>query len=561
MSILSKMDDFAKVVGTAIRDTNLHMDELLEAIADIDNKYATTVDYVVSTPNIDVGDIVAGVTYTLASSAESLLANDPLDVTFFILSIPELNIVNQAFPATENAFSTTVTIPEGFNKPSIKISLYALDSENHKSETNIKVCPLVEAEVKAPIITSPEEGALLKLNKGIVVTTSAFNATVQDTHDTSSFKVTSDALGRNVILNDANVTDLTAHTFPLYSFDDETFAPDTDYFIHAQHHGALLGNSKWSLPRKFRVQDGIVTKNGRFIYRHPSDRGIVIEWELNGAPKKLFVYDEVVKDTPMLKNANNVTYSSLLCCATAYRPTGSGGRAIYSIRSFLGNYEYASSQENGNLDEIVASRVSSKIYYNYGEIAGFSSGTDLINNGSDNTIDSKKGTLSDSNFPTSSSAKANVNIIPYTYSSRTLCNFWETLNSANEAVLVNYARSITDIEGIDNLDIPSLRELLVILTEINNTNPDFIKRDLHSIFVDHTINDYGKYCLTSNTTEHFTSGSSSPQNNRLATMVCNQAAYARFLPGTEQIAYNTASNVFSFLVRDLTDYTEEQTEE
>lgn len=556
MSILSKMDDFAEVVGTAIRNTNLHMDELLEAIADIDNKYATTVDYVVSTPNIDVGDIVAGVTYTLASSAESLLANDPLDVTFFILSIPELNIVNQAFPATENAFSTTFTIPEDFNKPSIKISLYALDSENHKSETNIKTCQLVEAEVKAPIITSPEEGTLLKLNKGIVVATSAFNATVQDTHDQSSFKVTSDALGKNVILNDSQITDLTAHTFPLYSFDDDTFSPDTDYFVHAQHHGALLGNSKWSLPRKFRVQDGVITKNGRFIYRHPSDRGIVIEWELNGVPKKLFVYDEVAKEMPMLKTATDSALDSVLSSAASYAIIDNG-RAVYTIRSIFGT---VSNTVKPGTDFNTAVGLKLSLYLNYEHVVGFTKGENLTLNGSDKNIDNKIGS-STGTFYTGASSSPSISILPYLKSSRELCNLWENLNQNNEAILVNYARSISDIDGVDNLDIPSQRELLVILTELNNSSPDVIKGDLRDIFVNHEWDNYGIYCLSSNTACYYESKGAT-RTNFVASMKYDSTNECMvFEPASKQVLYNVSANTFSFLVRDLTDYTEDQTEE
>lgn len=518
MSILSKMDDFAEVVGTAIRNTNLHMDELLEAIADIDNKYATTVDYVVSTPNIDVGDIVAGVTYTLASSAQSLLANDPLDVTFFILTIPELNIMNQACPATDNAFSTTFTIPEDFNKPSIKISLYALDSENHKSETNIKTCQLVEAEVKAPIITSPEEGALLKLNKGIVVTTSAFNATVQDTHDTSSFKITSDALGRNVILNDAQVTDKTSHTFPLYSFDDETFAPDTDYFVHAQHHGALLGSSKWSLPRRFRILDGVVTQNGRYIYRHSSDKGIVIEWELNGVPKKLFVYDELAVGISFLTSSSTARYDSLKAITE------------YGLKSTSYTEDHGLFKEMWNV-------------FSSGKVAGISSSSVTLNGADSKFLNVGKSVTYNNNQVLDSRVPLK--------SSRVLCNSWMTYNSSgNPPKLVNYARSIIDIEGIDNLDIPSVRELQVILSESGTDNPKLSKTRDESFFIDKTASKF----VTCNTYCYNYQNGSGYGQCMVGYGYNNHAATRAFM------AYH-GTDYSSFLVRDLTDYTEEQTTE
>lgn len=502
MSVFVKVNELALRMGQEIKywREKLKDDLLEEALAKI-NPYLSKIEYVVSTPQIDISNVAKGFTYTLHCSAMSLLLSNPLDIVFFVLSIPELNIINKVFNATNDAFETSFTIPQVFDETKITISVYAMDSQNNKSEVNTKTCPVVEAKVLPPIILYPGADQEVNIADGMTISTNDFVAYGGDTHYQSSWKITEDSGGSNVIITENNSADLLKHTFDTYAINDKLFG-NQEYYAHAQHIGSTIGPSIWSRPVKFRVKDGVYSKNGRLLYRHPSDRGIVIEWRCLNALRKLFVYDELIEGAMFTTGVGTINSSHIL-----YKNYTGNNNTRFNLCSFSGGFRPV----NDNF------------------IIGFKS-TSINKNGSDLAIEENIINLRNSNA---------------IKSSRELCNNIYTLNESNETILLNQARSITDIEGIDNLDIPSLIELLVIITEYNTNDFNLSKTKDKSFFED-------KYLVSTTSAAPWLYSSNCEMfNNSIGIATLLGDAPCNWIE-------NGVSIGKSFLVRDITDYTEEQ---
>ena len=243
---------------------------------------------VMSTPTITGSNTVAiGTSATYNLSAIPALNNTTI-------SSFTVNITGQAeqiITASNNSGSVSFTVPSNtVEGTQFTIIVVATDSLGNKSAEGSKVITTIAAFVNKPSVLVPASGSEVFFKGGITVTTSAFSTTgATDTHATTSYKITSDASGNNVVAQALNSTDKITHTFPSNLL--SSIVDGNTYYIFVKHNGTTLGESEWSNSVSFTAKSGVLSPTGRMLYRHESNEGTVIEYQYWGATQKLFVAD------------------------------------------------------------------------------------------------------------------------------------------------------------------------------------------------------------------------------------------------------------------------------
>lgn len=115
-------------------------------------------------------------------------------------------------------------------------------------------------EVRQPSITSPSANNYVVVNDvGLTITTGDFAVTCgSDTHESTDWKITSDAAGNTVIAQANASADKTSYTFA--PADLAKCKDDTAYYCFVRHCGTKFGESPWSVARVFKARVGYVVK-------------------------------------------------------------------------------------------------------------------------------------------------------------------------------------------------------------------------------------------------------------------------------------------------------------
>jgi len=359
----------------------------------------------VSTPDI-VGDstVYTGGSHTYTLTADAAFNNASIasfDVTF--------NGTTQTVTAISDSATATIAIPANIAIGTYPLTAKATDTLGNESAVATKSLTVEESYVDAPVIVVPTANADVIINGGVTVATDAFSTTgASDSHASTDWKITSDAAGETVVAQTMASSDLTSHTFS--ASDVSSMTVGNAYYAWARFHGTNLGASEWSSGQAFVAKTATVTDSGRLIYRHPNDKGSVLEFDMFGTPVKLFVAD--------------AQYRAALFFTSSYTATPAG----------LSNFNF-----NNGTDWFIQPNYAN-------QSSSVSPGTIT-----DAQLQSTWSSLS-----TDKTASGN-------------CDVWMTVSSASSSsYAVGYARSLNAFSGIlDGCDIPNEYELMVLFIEMN----------------------------------------------------------------------------------------------
>jgi len=216
------------------------------------NMISDTRTIVVSTPTNLLQNAPIGHSVSFNTSATSLLV-PAQDIVKFYLSVPEIQISNTVFNATNDAATISFTTPAGVVEgTSLTVQLVAEDAVGNKSRVSSTTVTAVQGKVKAPTITVPAANAQVATNAvGVTITGSAFDTQyVSDTHKRSRFSICTDNQAQNVVAQYHSNTPETSHTF-LVSELDEITVDDTQLYAYLRYEGEDLGWGELSEPQPF----------------------------------------------------------------------------------------------------------------------------------------------------------------------------------------------------------------------------------------------------------------------------------------------------------------------
>lgn len=225
------------------------------------NMISDTRTIVVSNPTASITHAPIGYSVSFNTSATSLLV-PAQDIVKFYLSVPEINLSNIAFNATNDAATISFTTPAGVVEgTTLTVQLVAEDEVGNKSRVVSTSVTAVNGKVAAPTITVPTANAQIATNAvGVTITGSAFQTLyVTDTHARSRFSICTDSTAQNVVAQyHSNAPELT-HTF-LVSELDEITVDDTPLYAFLRYEGTNLGWGELSDPQPFTAHFASVDK-------------------------------------------------------------------------------------------------------------------------------------------------------------------------------------------------------------------------------------------------------------------------------------------------------------
>lgn len=151
------------------------------------------------------------------------------------------------------------------------------------------VIKMKKGVVNAPSILTPAQNAtILVKDNSLAVTASAFGVNAgTDSHTGTDWKITSDAAGNNVLKQDLNSADKTAHTFTGLNLG----AAIQTVYLWTRQHGQKFGPSAWSAARVIRISTSIKTANGNELWRHADNNSCVWGGTVKGKKLYLRIWD------------------------------------------------------------------------------------------------------------------------------------------------------------------------------------------------------------------------------------------------------------------------------
>lgn len=203
----------------------------------------------------------------------------------YYLTIPQLGIEKQVFATGEISFTVPNTVEPG---TVLEVSVQAEDSRGNKSLAVTHTTTVGTAQVLAPSIVIPADGAEVDVQSGVVsVQSSAFAIAgdFSDTHALSDWQLASNASMTAIVQQALNSSDLVAHNFTGLSLDN-----GATYYLRARHKGAQSGWGSFGSISTFKAKAMIVADSGRGLYRHSSDMGTVLCFN-DGAEREVLILD------------------------------------------------------------------------------------------------------------------------------------------------------------------------------------------------------------------------------------------------------------------------------
>lgn len=207
------------------------------------------------------------------------------DIVKFWVKVGEAEEVSVV--CVEGAGSYTFTAPSEGDAVSVLVS--AEDTEGNRGKNRAANAVLVPGRIARPTITSPVSGAEVYYATGIALVSSDFVVEAGTaTHESTDWLITGP--DNAVIANALGSSDLTAHTFTGLTLDD-----GKTYYASVQHNGSGGIKSEFSVVSPFVAKNAIEVIEGRYIYRHPTEPGSVIQFYDVGTASNvsLLVYDAV----------------------------------------------------------------------------------------------------------------------------------------------------------------------------------------------------------------------------------------------------------------------------
>lgn len=191
--------------------------------------------------------------------------------------------------ASDNSARFELDVPAEATAP-IVVSVLAVDDFGNKSDAVTLELEIVEAKVVMPKIILPNDGEMIIKSEGLTVTTSTFAVNgATDTHDSTDYRIATNPGGEPAIVELLASKDLVSHKFAASAISG--LVNGNSYYVQARHNAKVKGVSPWSAPVMIVPRQPTKTAGGRYIYRHESDMGSVLLFDMFGEAVKLFVVD------------------------------------------------------------------------------------------------------------------------------------------------------------------------------------------------------------------------------------------------------------------------------
>ena len=156
----------------------------------------------------------------------------------------EFNDLTYTTTATNGVGEITLTVPSTATEDSeFTIGAFAFDSYGDGSKRSTATLTIKTNYVNTPSIISPT-GSINASETSIVMASSAFSSTSSNWHYSTDWKITTDVIGEEIVVQALDSKDLTTHTFSnmdLSEYDGKTL------YCWCRHWGNTLGNSNWAM--------------------------------------------------------------------------------------------------------------------------------------------------------------------------------------------------------------------------------------------------------------------------------------------------------------------------
>ena len=156
----------------------------------------------------------------------------------------EFNDLTYTTTAINGVGEITLTVPSTATEDSeFTIGAFAFDSYGDGSKRSTATLTIKTNYVNTPSIISPT-GSINASETSIVMASSAFSSTSSNWHYSTDWKITTDVIGEEIVVQALDSKDLTTHTFSnmdLSEYDGKTL------YCWCRHWGNTLGNSNWAM--------------------------------------------------------------------------------------------------------------------------------------------------------------------------------------------------------------------------------------------------------------------------------------------------------------------------
>lgn len=201
-----------------------------------DHVHAVTA-YYIKEPEIDIdSSITTGdASFTITGGVtEGVNAT----ISYFLVSIPELGMVEKKYPASGGTATININIPpETPVGTKLHLTIVPVDNNGNRGASFQKVIVVKESFISTPKIVSPISGSYV--SKDFSVVSSEFSSQgIKDTHILSQYRVL-DSKGEE-ISNSGEMSATARHTFSL----DEKYLGETVY-VEVRYKGSSIGWSDW----------------------------------------------------------------------------------------------------------------------------------------------------------------------------------------------------------------------------------------------------------------------------------------------------------------------------
>lgn len=140
-------------------------------------------------------------------------------------------------------------------------------------------------KVSQPYLISPIENTVINNTATLSLVSCNFVSQINEYHVSSDYKICSDALGDEIVMENLDDTD----NLLSYTFENLALQNRREYYLFTRHCGSVSGKSEWSLP--VLIKCNTLTGAGRVLYRHSSNKGTVLECTVYGVFKRILVLD------------------------------------------------------------------------------------------------------------------------------------------------------------------------------------------------------------------------------------------------------------------------------
>lgn len=245
----------------------------------------------VETPTITspTGNEILQPSFAVTGTAFTAFGTDALEAVTIQVA-KDSKFTDTIYDQREVTTSTTrtVSVPPQAGSPALYVRMryegHALGTSDWSDVVKITVSPVL-----APAITSPAAGITVYNAVTVVASPLALADGTTDSHASTDWKLTSDAAGKNIVVQALKASGTVSHTFAGFEF-----TAGNTYYLWARHNGTTYGAGPWSEPRTVKIEIGN-TPGGRYLYRHSSNKGSVVEF-FDGQLRKVLILDAVYRD-------------------------------------------------------------------------------------------------------------------------------------------------------------------------------------------------------------------------------------------------------------------------